>query len=258
MYFDDPSNEADARLAMAAFVARTKLDLTDAFGALEQEVKGDPVAFDEGSKKALDETFTDLPPQLPPGQRKFLLDELEEDRGLMLDGLRTAALERDRTRHNRDLARVAETFTAEAEVEARKLGSFGTLGGDVMSRAVHQGLAKTEMALFERTDLAEAEKKELLSQARVRAAEAVVGGAFESGLAEDPDQAQALLKEFQALKAPAGIDKQTQEAIARRLGGRLRDARNRIILETMTAKSEAIAERALTARAKILPPPSGG
>lgn len=236
MHFDDSPEAKDARLAIAAFIARTKLDLNDVFSAMETDTKGDPVAFDQRSKKALEQTFTDLPPQLMPEQRRFLRDELEEDRGLMLNGLRTAALERDRTRHNDDLARVAETFTAEAEAEARKLGSNGELGGDIMSRAVHQGLAKTEMALFERTDLAETEKQDLLAQARTRTAEAVAGGAFEAHLAMGPDQAQQLIEEFRSLKAPAGIDKETQEAIARRLGGRLKDARNRLMLEALTRR----------------------
>ena len=246
MHFDDPSDAKDARLAIAALIARTKLDLTDAFGAMEREVKGDPVAFDERSKKALEQTFTDLPPQLLPEQKQFLRDELEEDRGLMLDGLRTAALERDRTRHNADLATVAETFTAEAEAEARRLGLFGELGGDLMSRAVHQGLAKTEIAIAERTDLAKTAKQTLLGQARSRTAEAVVGGTFEAGLAGGPDAAQKMIEDFLALKAPAGIDKPTQEAIARRLDGRLRDARNRLMLEALTAETEAAVERAQT------------
>ncbi len=243
---DDPSDAADTRLALAAFIARTKLDLTDAFSTMEQEVDGDPVAFDARSKNALDQYLTDLPPQIMPEQRRFLRDELEEDRGLMLNGLRTAALDRDRASHNQDLARVAERFAADAEAEARKLGFSGEVDGGFRALAVHQGLAKAEMALSERTDLDDAQKQDFLARAKSRAAAAAVSGTFEAHLALGPDAAQQMLDDFRVMQAPEGIDKETQEAITRRLSGRLRDARNRIMLETITAEAEVITERALT------------
>ena len=246
MHFDDPSDAKDARLAIAAFMARTKLDLTDAFGTMEREVEGDPVAFDTRSKKALDQYLTDLPAQLLPEQRQFLRDELEEDRGLMLNGLRTAALERDRVGHNADLARVADRFAADAETEARKLGFSGEVDGGFRALAVHQGLGKVELALSERTDLDDQQKQDFLTQARSRSAEAAVSGAFEAGLADGPDAAQQMIEDFRAMDSPEGIDKDTQEAIATRLNGRLRDARNRLMLETLTAETEAVVERAQT------------